>query len=79
MERFINRAPGSTFYKGNGEQVTFTAGVYETSDPAEIQELKAAIAAGCTLIYQEVEVVVEEAEANKVVKLVRTKPADVPV
>ena len=66
MEKFLNRAPGSTYYKVNGEPIIFAGGVYETSDPTEIQELKAAVAADCTLIYQEAEVVVE---SEKVVKL----------
>ena len=74
MEKFLNRAPGSTYYKANGDPIIFAGGVYETSDPTEIQELKAAVAAECTLIYQEAEVVVE---SEKVVKLVATpsKPA----
>ena len=79
MEKFLNRAPGSTYYKTNGEPIIFVGGVYETSDPTEIQELKATIAADCTLIYQEVEEVVE---SEKVVKLVPTpvpeKPTPVP-
>ena len=66
MEKFLCRAPGSTYYKANGDAVIFAGGIYETSDPTEIQELKVAIATGCTLLYQEAEVVVE---SEKVVKM----------